>query len=82
VKNGATVKHFLFIFYYLIHPKGKGGTKRLGLHKGASQKNKNMQLHSQMVAWTTKQNKKNIQNILQKYTENNKYTHIHTPLHI
>ena len=28
------------IIYYLIHPKkGKGGTKRLSLHKGASQKN-------------------------------------------
>ena len=32
---------FIHFIDYLIFPKGKGGTKRIGLHKGASPKEKN-----------------------------------------
>jgi len=41
--------------YYLIHPRGKGGTEKLGLHKGASQK-KNIQLYTHK--WLPKLQKK------------------------
>jgi len=43
----------LFI-YYLIHPKGKGGTKRLGLHKGASQKKHTITLTNGYLNYKTK----------------------------
>ena len=50
LSQGQNIAHQV-IFYLLIiysSKRGKGGTKRLGLHKGASQKTY-IQLHSQML---------------------------------
>ena len=79
-----TSLHECYLIYLLSYSskRGKGGTKRLGLRKGASQKTY-LQLHSQLLPklhWKQKQKNKQTKNIAEHSTKIQKTsTHIHTP---
>jgi len=68
--------HFIYLLSY-SSKRGKGGTKRLGLHKGTSQKTY-IQLHSQKLPKLQNKTQKKTYRTFYKNTENNKYSHTHT----